>query len=47
MYSILHFHRKFSSGVTMRKEAIEKFGEKKSLENLGNARKKLVLDVLR
>jgi len=29
------------------KEAIKEFGERKSLENLGEVRKKLVLDVLR
>jgi len=31
----------------LRREAIEEFGERKSLENLGDVKKKLVLDVLR
>ena len=41
------WYKKALSFERLRREAIEEFGEKRNMENLGDARKKAVLDVLR
>jgi len=45
--SLDEWYEKALSFKRLRREAIEEFGERKTLENLGDVRKKLVLDVLR
>jgi len=42
-----NWYKKVLSFEKSRKEAIEKFEGRKSLENLGNMKKKLVLDIQR
>jgi len=45
--SLDEWYEKALSFERSRREAIEEFGGRKNLENLGDVRKKLVLDVLR
>jgi len=45
--SLDEWYEKVLSFERLRKEAIEEFGGRRSLENLGDVKKKLVLDVLR
>jgi len=45
--SLDKWYEKVLSFERLRREAIEEFGERRSLENLGDRKKKLVLDVLR
>jgi len=45
--SLDKWYEKALSFERSRREAIEEFGKKRSLENLGDVKKKLVLDVLR
>jgi len=45
--SLNEWYEKALSFERLRREAIEEFGERKSLENSGDVKKKSVLDILR